>query len=170
MECCSYLWKEAGKRLHFLRNSRDTEEEGVRGWVLILGKRAVSQLEMATIRVSVTWWITEPPHPQSSARTESVGENSFSGTPCMNVESWREEPGVYSSSTHQEQSYFQFLTRMLGHILQLSPDESPSDWLNPWCGPLMCQLCPATEKKPWKPSYSHQKETAEQFLFVWFFI
>lgn len=63
MECGSYLWKEAGKRLHFLRNSRDTEEEGVRGWVLILGKRAVSQLEMATIRVSVTWWITEPPHP-----------------------------------------------------------------------------------------------------------
>lgn len=53
MECGSYLWKEAGKRLHFLRNSRDTEE-GVRGWVLILGKRAVSQLEMATIRVSVT--------------------------------------------------------------------------------------------------------------------
>lgn len=62
MECGSYLWKEAGKRLHFLRNSRDTEE-GVRGWVLILGKRAVSQLEMATIRVSVTWWITETPPP-----------------------------------------------------------------------------------------------------------
>lgn len=154
MECGSYLWKEAGKRLglHFLRNSRDTEEEGVRGWVLILGKRAVSQLEMATIHyLSVTWWITETPptpHPQSSARTESVGGNSFSGTPCMNVESWREEPGVYSSSTHQEQSYFQFLTRTLGHIVQLSPDESPSDWLNPWCGPLMCQLCPATEKNP----------------------
>lgn len=57
MECGSYLWKEAGKRLglHFLRNSRDTEEEGVRGWVLILGKRAVSQLEMATIHyLSVT--------------------------------------------------------------------------------------------------------------------
>lgn len=54
MECGSYLWKEAGKRLHFLRNSRDTEEEGVRGWVLFLGKRAVSQVEMATIRVSVT--------------------------------------------------------------------------------------------------------------------
>lgn len=90
------------------------------------------------------------PHPQSSARTESVGENRFSGTPCMNVESWREEPGVYLSSTHQEQSYFQFLTRTLGHILRLSPDESPSDWLNPWCGPLMCQLCPATEKKTLK--------------------
>lgn len=110
------------------------------------------------------------PQPQSSARTESVGENSFSGTPYMNVESWREEPGVYSSSTHREQSYFQFLTRTLGHILQLSPDESPSDWLNPWCALLMCQLCPATEKKKtWKPSYSHQKENAEQFLFVWFF-
>lgn len=54
MECGSYLWKEAGKRFHFLRNSHDIEEEGVRGWVLFLGKRAVSQLEMSTIRVSVT--------------------------------------------------------------------------------------------------------------------
>lgn len=34
-----------------------------------------------------------------------------------------------------------------------------------------CASCvrPLKKKKTWKPSYSHQKENAEQFLFVWFF-
>lgn len=99
---------------------------------------------------------------QSSARTESVGENSFSGTPYMNVERWREEPGVYSSSTHQKQSYFQFFTGTLGHILQL-PDEFPSDWLNPWCG-CWCASCVRPLKKNPKTPESHHIHIKKKML------